>query len=72
MSDGPSVERYIQKLIDWQDKTGKKCRDPFATIKSWIEQDVQRNQADESSYDLDEFEQYALNFSLSQKKGVGK
>jgi len=71
MSDGPSVERYIQKLIDWQDKTGKKCRDPFTTIKSWIEQDVQRNQANESSYDLDEFEKYALGFSLSKKRGQG-
>ena len=69
MSDSLSVEKYIQKITDWQAKSGKKCGDPFTTIKNWIEQDSPKSKGKQTSYDLDEFEQYAMNFSLSQKKG---
>lgn len=69
MSDSLSVEKYIKKLLAWQMRTGKLCREPFRTVKGWIEQDMRKKEVREPSYDIDEFEQYAMNFSLSKKNG---
>lgn len=72
MSDSRTVGRYIQKITDWQSRTGKKCRDPYSTIRDWIAKDNKENRTvsgNDSSYDLDEFEDFAMNFSLSDDMG---
>lgn len=72
MSDSLSVEKYIKKLLAWQMRTGRICREPFSTIKGWIEQDMRKKEVREPSYDIDEYEEYAMNFSLSEKNGWDK
>ena len=59
-----TVDKYISKLSDWQNKNNKRCRDPFGTIKKWIEQDHNQSEQKETSYNLDDFEEYAMNFRL--------
>lgn len=39
LSSVGSVETYISKLYEWQKTNGKRCRDPFSTIKKWIAED---------------------------------
>ena len=73
--DEKTVNKYVNKIIRWQDNNGKKINNPFDTIKKWIDEDNQKRQKSESknkrdtSYNLDEFEKYALNFSLCSEEG---
>ena len=62
LSSLSSVENYLNKLALWQERTGKRCHDPYSTIKKWIEEDGRNKvSADsQSSYDLDEYESFAL------------
>lgn len=62
MSDSSSVDKYIDKIIDWQNKNGKHCRNPYQTIKSWIEQDRKSHSNKDTSYDLEEWGDFAMNF----------
>ena len=62
LSDSVSVDKYIDKIIAWQTKTGKLCKDPYATIKAWIAKDGKAHTRKDTSYDLDEWEKYAINF----------
>lgn len=65
LSSVESVETYEQKILEWQSKTGKRCRDPFETIKGWIAQDKARGPADkETSYDMDEYMSIAANYDF--------
>lgn len=59
-----AVDKYVSKLSDWQNKNNKRCRDPFDTIRKWIEQDHNQSEQKETSYNLDDFEEYAMNFRL--------
>lgn len=62
ISDSSSVDKYIDKIIDWQNKNGKHCRNPYQTIKSWIEQDRKSHSNKDTSYDLEEWGDFAMNF----------
>lgn len=62
LSDSVSVDKYIDKIIAWQTKTGKLCKDPYATIKAWIAKDGKAHTRKDTSYDLDEWEEFAMKF----------
>lgn len=77
MCSEADVETYMQKLSDWQIRSGKKCRNPFNTIMSWILEDRAKLNAkkspkkpqkseESSSYDIEEFERYAMNLDFSK------
>ncbi len=72
LSSVGSVDTYISKLYEWQKANGKRCRDPFSTIKKWIAEDNAKYRkpasAAEPSFDLDRFEDYANNLDLSKIK----
>lgn len=72
LSSVGSVDTYISKLYEWQKANGKRCRDPFSTIKKWIAEDNAKyrkpSSAAEPSFDLDRFEDYANNLDLSKIK----
>lgn len=72
LSSVGSVDTYISKLYEWQKTNGKRCRDPFSTIKKWIAEDNAKyrkpSSAAEPSFDLDRFEDYANNLDLSKIK----
>lgn len=72
LSSVGSVDTYISKLYEWQKTNGKRCRDPFSTIKKWIAEDNAKyrkpSSAEEPSFDLDRFEDYANNLDLSKIK----
>ena len=62
MSDSSSVDKYIDKIIKWQSDNHKKMKNPYQTIKSWIEQDRKSHSNKDTSYDLDEWGDFAMNF----------
>lgn len=69
LSSVSSVETYISKIIDWQSKNGKKCKDVYSTIRKWIEQDKSKAQHSEDtgkSYDMDEYEKFAMNYKFPE------
>ena len=68
MSSSSVVDKYIDKIINWQEQSGKHCRNPYETIRSWIEKDGKNHKPKQTSYDLDEFEQFALNFNPNEKR----
>lgn len=68
LSSVGSVETYISKLYEWQKTNGKRCRDPFSTIKKWIAEDRQRGSLPgekETSYDLDDYERFASSYDFA-------
>ncbi len=84
MSDGLSVKRYIDNLSRWQYESRKQCRNPYQTLKNWIEADRLKGSSngsvgrsdkksesidikDRPSYDLEEWERYAMNRKLVPK-----
>ena len=75
MSSSSSVEKYLQKIVDWQRSSGKSIKDPYKTIKRWITEDKKKGALNEpvdeapmkkSSYDLSEIERRALLFGLDE------
>ena len=62
MLDSSSVDKYIDKIILWQNENHKKMRNPYKTIKTWIEQDKKSHSNKDTSYDLDKWGDFALNF----------
>lgn len=77
-SSSSHTDKYIEKLSKWLKRRNKSCEDCYSVISQWIEEDRESSEVSESphtedlsysgtSYDLDEFERYALNFSLSKK-----
>lgn len=42
-SSRPVVEIFISKAREWQIKNKRKYKDPFKTIKGWIEEDQKKN-----------------------------
>ena len=74
LSSVGSVEIYISKILDWQRTKGRRMRDPYATIKQWIEEDISKAKAkaktvgqDERSLcdaELEEYERFALNYKF--------
>ncbi|WP_298484885.1 DUF4373 domain-containing protein [uncultured Ruminococcus sp.] len=67
MSDERSVDRYIGKVIEWQRNSHKTCREPFKTISKWISEDKKSGkQVRDTSYDLDDYEEFAMNYDLSE------
>lgn len=79
MSSSSSVEKYIQKIVNWQRESGKCIKDPYKTIKGWIAEDKKKGvlkepsgtpaSKEQKSYDLDEWERYALNFGMEGNTG---
>lgn len=71
LSDSLSVKRYIKKLSEWQMKNKRKSQKAFILIKEWITEDKKKHSSDkpDSSYDLDEFEEFAKDFDLSKAGG---
>ncbi len=67
VSSSVVVDKYIDKIIGWQNKSGRYCRDPYETIKGWIEKDCKASKPKETSYDLGEWEQWAMNYDLSKE-----
>lgn len=72
LSDGLSVESYLSKLMAWQQRTGKAVSSPYLTIRKWIEEDKekakqQKQLKSESSYDIEEWEKYAMRFDPNKK-----
>lgn len=66
LSSVSSVNTYEKKLYDWLSENGKRCKDPFGTIKKWIAQDKAKKKGNtETSYDLDDYEQFAMNYDFS-------
>lgn len=64
-----SVDTYISKILDWQKKNGKKCKDVYSTIRKWIEQDKEKAKLAEDtgkSYDMDEYEKFAMNYKFPE------
>ena len=69
LSSVESVEKYISKVVDWQKSTGKRMKNPYMTIKGWIEKDGAstpdpKPKQDDTSYDLTEFEKHAMGMSF--------
>jgi serine/threonine protein kinase len=72
-SDSLTIERYIQNISDWQVKKRRITKKAYILIKSWLEEDrAKRKPAknkgnrgidDEPSYDIDEWERFARDFS---------
>lgn len=72
LSDGLSVESYLSKLMAWQKRSGKAVSSPYLTIRKWIEEDKekakqQKQLKSESSYDIEEWEKYAMRFDPNKK-----
>lgn len=67
LSVGLSIESYISKLSDWLYKNGKKCTDPFGVISGWISNDAKKGKADRPKSELSWYEDYALDFDLSDR-----
>lgn len=62
MSDSSSVDKYIDKIIKWQSDNHKKMKNPYLTIKGWIEQDRKSHSNKDTSYDLDEWGDFVKDF----------
>lgn len=73
MSSSVIVDKYIDKIIDWQRTNHKTVKNPFGLISKWIQEDIKKNSKTNSnkdtSYDLDEWEKYAM--SLGTDSGAG-
>lgn len=71
MSSSSVVDKHINKLIKWQNQQGKCCHDPFETIKKWIIENGECKSAKLQSYDLDEWEQYAMTLDPNKQRASG-
>lgn len=69
MSSSSETEKYIDKLSSWLSRTGNSCKNAYSVISGWIRQDRERSPGffHEEGEDgkFDEYENFALNFSLS-------
>ena len=67
MSSVVSVGTYISKLMEWQEKNKRKCRDPYSTIKRWITQDSSKVRESETrSAEIEDYERFAMNYVLPE------
>ena len=67
MSSVSSVEKYENKIFEWQRKNKKRCKDPFGTIRKWIAEDKAQQKEDPApSYDLDDYEKFAMNYDFDK------
>lgn len=72
------VENKIAHIVDWQDEQNRVIKDPYSLIRQWIiNSRVEKHEArkpkakdknKETSYDLDEWEQFAKNFDPEVKE----
>lgn len=73
MSSSVIVDKYIDKIIDWQKTNHKTVKNPFGLISKWIQEDRKKiskvHSNKNTSYDLDEWEKYAM--SLGTDSGAG-
>lgn len=64
MSSSVVVDKYINKIIDWQRTSHKTIKNPYLTIKKWIQEDRKKNSKANSnkdtSYNLDDWEKFAM------------
>ena len=61
-----SLDNYIEKLSSWLKTNNKKCYRCYDIIDKWIKEDSSESaeKTSQPSFNLDEFEKYALNFNL--------
>lgn len=73
MSSSVIVDKYIDKIIDWQKTNHKTVKNPFGLISKWIQEDRKKiskvHSNKKTSYDLDEWEKFAM--SLGTDSGAG-
>ena len=63
LSDRLTVEKYISNLSLWQVKNRRRSKKAYALIKKFIEEDkAQKSLKTDHSYNLDEWEDFALRF----------
>lgn len=67
MSSASVVDKYISKIVNWQSRSGRLCTQPYETIKSWIEKDGKFSEPKNTSYDLDQWEHWAMNYGLNEE-----
>lgn len=71
MSSRQSVDKYIDKIADWQRANSQTVKNPFRWISKWIQEDSNKKSKASSnkntSYDLDEWERYAMNLGTSSR-----
>ncbi|MBR1383337.1 MAG: hypothetical protein IJ555_05935, partial [Ruminococcus sp.] len=60
-----SYKDYIERLSEYMASKGTSYKSHFATLRSWARKD-KKKQSNNSSYDLDEFEEFAKDFDLSK------
>ena len=74
LSSSSVVDKYIDKIIKWQTEHKKIVGNPYKQIKSWIDEDRKSKKSNNQdrgrkpSYDLDEWEQYAMSFNPMEGK----
>ena len=69
LSSRQSVDKYISKILSWQKTNHKRLNNPYETIKGWIKQDSKGQKNKNTSYDLDEWEKFAMNFDPTKAGG---
>ena len=72
LSSVGSVEAYISKLYEWQKANGKRCRDPYGTIKKWIAEDKAKSPRGEPSFDLEKYDRYTRSIDLDEIDPSGR
>lgn len=68
LSDLQTVDSYVKKLSEWQMREHKISKKPYVLIKRWIEEDTSSKPSKETSYDLDEWERFALSYDPNERK----
>ena len=67
-SSQKQVEEYVEKARQWQLKNKRKYKDPYETLRKWIEQDKAKGRLKDDtppSYDLNEYEKFARSYDFS-------
>ena len=72
LSSVGSVAEYECKILSWQAENGKRCRDPYGTIKKWIAEDKAKSPRGEPSFDLEEYERYTRSIDLDEIDPSGR
>lgn len=72
MSSVGSVTEYENKILLWQAEKGKRCRDPYGTIKKWIAEDKAKSPRGEPSFDLEEYDRYTRSIDLDEIDPSGR
>ena len=70
----PLVESYIEKARQWQLKNKRRYKDPYTTIKGWIEAEKAKSPVineKKQSFDISKLEEQDRNFVRNGGNGIG-